>query len=85
MQMLVLVIFQREQFVCFSQGGDLAPQHFDPCAGVPDSSTEQSSFLSEASRQRRFVWAPSHARRVRTCGHNTPTPYIPPPCPTRVL
>lgn len=40
MQTLVIVIYQLGSFVCFSQGGELALQHFDPRAAVPDSCTE---------------------------------------------
>lgn len=48
--MLLFVIYQLEQFVCFSQGGDLAQRRFDPCAAVPDSCTEWPSLRSEGGQ-----------------------------------
>lgn len=50
MQILVIGIYQLGSFVCFSQGGELAVEHLDPCAAVPDSCTEWPSLHSEVGR-----------------------------------
>lgn len=39
--MQIIVIFQLEQFVCFSQSADLAVECFHPRVAVPDSCTER--------------------------------------------